>query len=31
MIMAIKASESGVISHALSPGSILGAGDLIAR
>ena len=31
MIMAIKASESGVISHALSPGSILGAGDLIAN
>ena len=31
MIMSIKASESGVISHALSAGSILAAGDLIAR
>ena len=31
MIMAIKASESGVINHALSPGSILSAGDLIAN
>ena len=30
MIMALKASESGVISHTLSPGSILSAGDLIA-
>lgn len=30
MIMALKASESGVISHNLSPGSILSAGDLIA-
>ena len=30
MIMAIKATESGVISHNLSPGSILSAGDLIA-
>jgi acetyl-CoA carboxylase/biotin carboxylase 1 len=31
MIMAIKASESGVVSHALSPGSIISAGDLIAN
>lgn len=30
MIMAIKATESGVITHNLSPGSILSAGDLIA-
>ena len=30
MIMAIKATESGVIKHSLSPGSILSAGDLIA-
>ena len=30
MIMSIKAGESGVISHNLQPGSILGAGDLIA-
>ena len=30
MIMAIKASESGQITHNLSPGSILSAGDLIA-
>jgi len=30
MIMSIKASESGVINHALSPGSIIAAGDLIA-
>eukprot|EP01041_Mallomonas_annulata_P006607 gene6607-13373_t len=30
MIMALKATESGVISHMLSPGSILSAGDLIA-
>ena len=30
MIMAIKSTESGVISHSLSPGSIIGAGDLIA-
>ena len=30
MIMAVKATESGVISHNLSPGSILSAGDLIA-
>jgi acetyl-CoA carboxylase/biotin carboxylase 1 len=30
MIMALKASESGVITHNLSPGSILAAGDLIA-
>ena len=30
MIMAIKASESGVINHNLSPGSIISAGDLIA-
>lgn len=30
MIMAIKATESGQITHNLSPGSILSAGDLIA-
>ena len=30
MIMALKATESGAISHTLSPGSILSAGDLIA-
>jgi acetyl-CoA carboxylase / biotin carboxylase 1 len=30
MIMAIKATESGVINHNLSPGSILSPGDLIA-
>lgn len=30
MIMAIKASESGVVTHNLSPGSIIQAGDLIA-
>ena len=30
MIMAIKATESGVINHAMSPGSIIAAGDLIA-
>ena len=30
MIMAIKAGEAGVITHNLSPGSILSAGDLIA-
>jgi acetyl-CoA carboxylase/biotin carboxylase 1 len=31
MIMALKASESGKINHNLSPGSIIGAGDLIAN
>ena len=30
MIMAIKSTESGVINHSLSPGSIISAGDLIA-
>ena len=30
MIMAIKSTESGVINHNLSPGSIISAGDLIA-
>jgi acetyl-CoA carboxylase/biotin carboxylase 1 len=30
MIMALKATESGEIRHNLSPGSIIGAGDLIA-
>ena len=30
MIMAIKATESGVINHNMSPGSIISAGDLIA-
>ena len=30
MIMSVKATESGVITHNLSPGSILSAGDLIA-
>ena len=30
MIMAIKATEDGVINHNLSPGSIISAGDLIA-
>jgi acetyl-CoA carboxylase/biotin carboxylase 1 len=30
MIMALKASESGIITHNLSPGSIISAGDLIA-
>jgi acetyl-CoA carboxylase/biotin carboxylase 1 len=30
MIMAFKATESGEINHVLSPGSIIGAGDLIA-
>lgn len=30
MIMALKATEAGIISHNLSPGSILGAGDMIA-
>ena len=30
MIMSVKATESGIIRHNLSPGSILSAGDLIA-
>lgn len=30
MIMALKATESGVIKHSMSPGSIISAGDLIA-
>lgn len=30
MIMALKAGEAGVITQHLSPGSIVGAGDLIA-
>lgn len=30
MIMAIKASESGKITHNLSPGSVISAGDLLA-
>lgn len=30
MIMAVKATETGVITHNLSPGSILSTGDLIA-
>eukprot|EP01040_Poterioochromonas_malhamensis_P001981 gene1983-2117_t len=30
MIMALKATESGLITHNLSPGSIISAGDLIA-
>lgn len=30
MIMSLKASESGTIRHALSPGSIISAGDLVA-
>jgi acetyl-CoA carboxylase/biotin carboxylase 1 len=31
MILSIKAGESGIISHNLSPGSIISAGDLIAN
>jgi hypothetical protein len=31
MILSIKAGESGVITHNLSPGSIISAGDLIAN
>ena len=31
MIMAIKSTESGIINHNLSPGSIISAGDLIAN
>lgn len=30
MIMALKASETGKISHEMSPGSIIAAGDLLA-
>ena len=30
MIMPIKATESGAITHALSPGSVISAGDLLA-
>ena len=30
MIMPIKASESGKITHNLSPGSVISAGDLLA-
>merc|ERR1740138_1713680 len=31
MIMPLKATETGAISHKLSPGSIISAGDLIAQ
>lgn len=30
MIMPLKATESGKISHEMSPGSIIAAGDLLA-
>lgn len=30
MIMAVKSTEAGVINHAMSPGSIISAGDLMA-
>ncbi len=31
MIMPLKAQESGTVSHRLSPGSIITAGDLLAN
>ena len=30
MIMPIKATESGKITHAMSPGTVISAGDLLA-